>query len=459
VLGDDFGFAGVRALARALAEHCGAPHGAPRVIVAYDTRFAGARLAAAAAQALAGAGARPLQVSGAVPTPVATHAVRRRRAAAGFLVTASHNPPEYQGVKIVAPWGGTAPAEWCRGLEARAARHLRGRRPREAVLRGRGIDATGPYLQALVAQVERAPLRRSGLRIFYDAMHGAGAEVMARLWRELGVPVATLHGSADPTFGGAAPDPTPGRLRELGAALRRASGLRLGLASDGDADRFAVLDSDGRMLSETDALALLVDHLARTGRLRRGVAISIATGSLVERVAASYGLSVSRHSIGFGHLTQALLEGSAEVAGDESGGFSLAPFARDKDGLLAGALLAERLAMQARPLREQLRDLRRRHGASCCGRAALPSQPADGRALRRLAAAPPARFDGARVTGRSLRDGVLWGLADGFVLWRRSGTEPVVRLYAEARDPQGLSQRLARAARRLRSARRAAGTP
>jgi len=458
VLGEDFGFAGVRALARALAEHCGGPREAPRVVVAHDTRFAGERLAAAAAHSLAGAGARPLRIVGAVATPVATHAVRRRRAAAGFLITASHNPPEYQGVKIVAPWGGAAPRDWCRALEARAAHYLE-QRPREAPVRGRGIDAAGPYLRDLVAHIERAPLRRSGLRVFYDALYGAGASIVPRLFHELGVPVATLHGSPDPGFGGYAPDPTPARLRELGTALRRASGLRLGLASDGDADRFAVLDRDGRVLAEEDALALLVDHLARSGRLQKGLALSIATGSLVERVAVSHGLAVSRHPIGFKHLTAALLDDRADAAGDESGGFSWAPFARDKDGLLAGALLAERLAAESRPLHEQLRDLRRQHGPSRSGRMALPGTAEDGRALRGLARLRPQRFDGAGVMGRSQRDGVRWALEDGFVMWRRSGTEPVVRLYAEARDPKRLARRLSLAARRLRSARRTGGTP
>ena len=226
--------------------------------------------------------------------------------------------------------------------------------------------------------------------------------------------------------------------------MRAGGGRVLGLATDGDADRYAVVDTDGAWLDEAEALALLVDRLARTGRLRRGLAISIATSSLVERVAAAHGLAVTRHPIGFKHLSRALVEGAADAAGEESGGFALDALGRDKDGILACALFTELLAESGgAPLRRRVRALARRLGAGVWRRTALRADPRACARLAHLAAAPPERVDGMRVEAVDARDGVRLAFADGFLLLRGSGTEPVLRLYAEAPDRARLERRLA----------------
>jgi phosphoglucomutase len=263
-----------------------------------------------------------------------------------------------------------------------------------------------------------------------------------------------LRGQADPGFGGEAPDPLAERLGALRGAVRRLRGPRLGLASDGDADRFAVVDADGSVLSETDALALLVDHLARAGRVHRGIAVSCATGGLVERVARGHGLAVSFHAMGFKHLSRALVAGEADVAGEESGGFSWAPFSYDKDGILAACLMAELSAVSGERLRHRLAALERRHGASDSGRTAVPAQAATRAGLARLAADPPARVGTLRVREVITRDGVRLGLDDGFLMLRASGTEPLVRIYADAPTPVALAKRLRDGIRLLRRASR-----
>jgi len=455
VLGEEFTLERVRWVAAALAEWAAARHPSPRVVVAHDTRFLADRAAAVAAGVLAGAGARPLVAAGAAPTPVATRAVWRRRAAAGLLVTASHNPPEYLGLKVVAPWGGAAPRELTDRLEAAIARQSRRRRPLPERDPGRAVDLTGAYVAALLERLDRAALRRARLTVHYDALHGSGAGVVDAVLRRAGVNVRVRRAAPDPTFGGGPPDPTPERLTELRRALRAGRGRRLGLATDGDADRFAVVDEGGRVLTETEALALLVDHLAGSGRARRGVALSQATGSLVERVAAEHGLDVSRHAIGFKHLTPRLLAGDADIAGEESGGFAWRPFARDKDGILAGVLLAELVAVSGVPLRVRLRELERRHGRSACGRRAWPLDARTEHGLRVLRRAPPSRLAGSRVEAVRGEDGLYVALDDGFAMWRVSGTEPVLRVYAEAPSRPQLERRLQSAWRLLQ---RAAGS-
>jgi phosphoglucomutase len=285
-------------------------------------------------------------------------------------------------------------------------------------------------------------MRRSGLQLFYDALHGTGAGFLDEALVRCGLEVEVRRGHRDPCFGGASPDPIPEHLGSLSREVRKGKGLRLGLATDGDADRFGVIDADGRPLSESAALALLVDHLARTGRLRRGLAISVATGSLVERVARSHALPVRRFPIGFKHLTRALVEGDADVAGEESGGFAWDRVARDKDGILAGCLLAEIVATTGAPLRVRLAALEREHGRSACGRIAIAADESARKGLSVLRAALPSQVDGARVLECDERDGLRITLDDGFLMFRASGTEPVLRIYAEARGPRLLSRRL-----------------
>jgi len=422
----------------------GGKGGPARVLVGHDTRFLGGTLAARARARLAAAGHRPVLVESPVPTPVVAHAVRCGEADAALVFTASHNPPEYQGAKVIAAWGGGVTDAQARRIEAHAARAL-ARGPSGAV-RSRApapADLVAPYLERLLAWLDRDALRRARPAVVYDALHGSGAGVCDRALRALGARVETLRGERSPRFAGGAPDPTPERLAGLVGRVRAAGGRALGLATDGDADRYAVVDADGLALTETEALALLVDRLARTGRLRRGVAISIATGSLVERVAASHGLPVTRHPIGFKHLARALVEGAADAAGEESGGFAVDALGRDKDGILACALLAEIAASEGLPLRARLRALARAHGASACARAALRADPRARARLARLSAAPPERVDGARVRGVERRDGLRLAFADGFLMLRASGTEPVLRLYAEAPDRARLARRLA----------------
>jgi phosphomannomutase len=451
VLAEDFTVERARAAVTGVARWLRECAVARPILVAHDRRFMGEHFARLAATVLNAEGIRPILVEGAVATPVVSHGVVRARAGGALVFTASHNPPAYQGLKVLDASGGGPLSEATRRIEALAAEALwEGRAgPALGLAKPRALDLVTPYLADLLCQIDRAALRRSGLSVVYDALHGTGAGVLDGALRRCGVQVLTLHGDTDPTFGGFAPDPVPERLRELARAVRTGSGLRIGLATDGDADRLAVVDGAGRCLSETRTLALLVDHLARTGRVRRGVALSVATGSLVERVASSHGLSVKRLPIGFKYLTQALLDGSADVAGEESGGFALEAFARDKDGIFAGCLLAERVATMRRPLHACVRELERLFGASACGRTSVPATALACDALASLTEAPPSRLGREAVRGADTSCGLRIELADGFLMLRASGTEPVIRLYGEAPDARRLALRLASGARLL----------
>ena len=449
VLADEVTLPRMRALASGVAAWLRETQPGARVLVAHDTRFLGARLAGVAAHALGGAGLRAIPVASPVPTPVVTHAVRRGRGDAALVVTASHNAPEYQGVKVFAAWGGGVTSEQAHRIEALCdpvRSEEVGSSPEASS--NPAVDLVSPYLSALREHLDPAVFRGARLAVVYDALHGTGAGVCDRALRELGARVEVLRGERTPRFGDGAPDPVPARLGELARRVHSARGACIGLATDGDADRYAVIDADGRPLSESEAVALLVDQLARSGRVRRGVALSVATGSLPERVAAEHGLAVTRFPIGFKHLSRALWQGVADVAGEESGGFAWDAMARDKDGILACALLAELAATIRAPLRSRLAELEGRHGRSRCGRVAGRSSPRARARLARWVEAPPERVDGARVRAVDSRDGLRLAFDDGFLMLRASGTEPVLRIYAEAPDRRALERRFA-AGRRL----------
>jgi phosphoglucomutase len=381
---------------------------------------------------------------------VVAHAVRAGRADAAVVVTASHNRPADQGIKVIAAWGGGVTGEQAARIEALAAAALaRPGSPQSCRAAAPAVDLVAPYLATLAERVDARTARSAGIAVLYDALHGTGAGVCDRALAALGMRVRTLRAAHSARFDGGAPDPTPARLAPLARALRAARGPHIGLATDGDADRYAVLDGDGAAFRETEALALLVDHLAQSGRVRRGVALSIATGTLVECVAREHGLAVERHPIGFKHLSRALAAGSADVAGEESGGFAWDPVARDKDGILACVLFAEMVASSGTTPRARLRELLRRHGRRVCGRVAHAASDAARARLAALAADPPARVGARRVRDVDLRDGLRLGLDDGFVMLRASGTEAVLRIYAEAPDPRGLAFRFDEGARLL----------
>jgi len=449
VMGDEFTLPRARVLVLAVARWLRETRAPRRALLAHDARPGGERLVRAAAEVLAGAGVRADASPGVTATPLVTRALAARAAAegrygVGLVFTASHNPPAYHGLKVFGADGAVLGPEPSRRIETLARKALAGPAPRTRRAEPGTVDLAGEYVRELTGRLDTGAFRATRPLVVHDAMHGAGAGVLDAVLEDAGARVARLRARRDARFGGAAPDPVAERLAGLSAAVRRGKGLRVGIATDGDADRYAAVDLDGRVLSPTATVALLVDHLARTGRIHRGVAVSVATGSLVRRVAAEYGLPVERHPVGFKWLSASLGERRVDCAGEESGGFVWAGLGGvDKDGILAGALLAELVAVSRAHLGSRLADLERRYGAFRCGRIAVPATEETRQRLAALEKSPPERAGHAAVERVDDRDGLHMGLADGFLMVRASGTEPVVRIYAEAPSEAALRRRLA----------------
>jgi alpha-D-glucose phosphate-specific phosphoglucomutase len=438
-IADTYTFANVRRLSRAIADHLReSGEGQRGAVVGYDTRFLSEEFAAAAAGTLAQGGIRCRLAVAAVPTPTVAHAVLHHRAAAGITITASHNPAWDNGLKLSGPTGGPALPEVTRAIETRVAGldDPGGRPLAEAQAAGlvESADFAPAYLDQCRGLVELGRIRQARLRVVVDVMHGPARGYLDRLLEEAGCEVTLLHGARDVTFGGHPPEPAEEYLGELIGTVREQR-AQLGLATDGDADRFGVVDRDGTVLTPNPILALVLRHLLVHRGWRGGVARSVATTHLLDALAARHGCELHETPVGFKYLGDLITQGRAMFGGEESGGMSLRGHPPEKDGILACLLVAEVAAVEGVSLGTVLERLYGEVGRLVSVRVNVPLSDSVRRALPARMAEPPAELGAWPVKRVQTTDGLKLHLAGGaWVLVRTSGTEPVARLYAEAPD-------------------------
>ena len=407
----------------------------------YDTRFLSRELAAESAARLAARGFRVLLSDRPVPTPCASWHVRSRGLRGGVAITASHNPPEWNGVKYKSWFGGSATAETYAAIAACADRPLP-ERPGGAVEK---VDLLAPYAAAIGACVDLDAIRRAGLRVLWDSMHGASGDLLARILGDGHTTrVTTIRSEVNPSFGGVHPEPIP---EHLGASVARLAAERfdVALASDGDGDRLGVLAPDGTFVTPHRVLALLAESLAGRGRIRGGIAKTFSTSLLVDRVAAKLGVPLHVTPIGFKWIAEKMLSGEVGIGGEESGGLGVSFFLPERDGVLSGLLVLEAVACSGVSFTELLARQDREHGAFSYGRrdVRLP-MPVLRTFVERLLGEPPGTRAGAPVTSVETLDGVKLLLGGrGWLLHRLSGTEPILRVYAEHEDPDMVEKLLA----------------
>lgn len=396
-----------------------------------DCRFLSPELSQATAERLSGYGFDVFLSRGPVPTPVLSHACRSRGLGGVVNFTASHNPPLYNGIKFSPHHGGPADSRATGRIEELVRL---GGKPAEATGTVMAVDFVAPYLRDIDGFINTGLFRaHDSLRVVYDAFSGAGSGVLDRKLCELGASIRVINGTRDPLFAGREhPEPGEHGLRDLSAEVVR-SGASLGTATDGDADRFGIVDENGAFVSPHDFLALLLDYLAESGR--DGAAVrSVTTGSLMDRVAAARGVPVIVTPVGFKHLGSAMLEGDVLLAGEESGGLSVGGHVPEKDGILACLLAAEMVCARGEGLAAQLDRLWGVHGRLFNTRVDLPLSPGTRDRIRRdWLESDPRNAAGRPVLGIDRTDGVKLLLGpDTWVLVRLSGTEPLARVYIQS---------------------------
>lgn len=411
--------------------------------IGYDARANAAEYAETLADAVAETGRDVLLADRDCPTPALATAIGREDCAGGLMVTASHNPPEYCGVKFIPADGAPAPTDVTDAIEA----HLG--EPTSVAPPGT-IDAVGliePYIETVC---ERVDADLSGLTVAYDAMHGSGRGVTDRVLETLGADVKRLRCERDPAFGGGAPNPTPERLETLQARVDGDT-CALGLATDGDADRVTVVTPTG-VVGANQLFAALYDWLLET---HQGPAVrTVSTTALIDRIARDHGASVIETPVGFKYVAAALREHDALMGGEESGGFTVRGHLPNKDGSFIGGLAAA--ATVETPLADRLERIAETYGRRHSGRVSVDCPDAEkDAAMAAVEAATPATLDDETVAETNAIDGVKLILAsDDWVLIRPSGTEPKLRIYAEA-DTADRRDRLLEAGQTLVSEARA----
>jgi phosphomannomutase len=423
----------------------------PHVIIGYDRRFLSEHFAQRAAEVMAGNGLRVALFPESVPTPLVSWAVREVGARGGIVITASHNPPEFNGFKIKAPWGGSATAETTQAVEALVDAQPARRAPLSS------SDANAFYeecMESYRAQVssyvDLERLRAAGLRVVVDSMHGSGGRWVESFLRGGALEVETIRAERDAFFGGVNPEPIDRNLRPLKNRVRE-MGATLGLATDGDADRVGAVNELGETMTMHEVVPLILLHLARSHELRGGVVRTFSQSVLTKRISEAYNLPLFETPIGFKYVADLMLRENILIGAEESGGIGVVGHIPERDGILNSLLFLEAVVTAGKSPSAMVRDMHGEFGEFYFNRRDLHMPVERGQALvAELAQQPPSAIAGHEVIGVERLDGTKLLFQDeSWLLFRQSGTEPVLRVYAEATSQEKTDRLLSEGERRM----------
>jgi alpha-D-glucose phosphate-specific phosphoglucomutase len=441
VVAEEFTFANVRRAVNGIARYVKSQRrDGARVIVGRDPRFLGETFCSIASDILANHGITPLVIADAVPTPAISYAVIHEKADGAINFTASHNPPEYNGIKFSTPDGAPALPEVTRKIEKEIAIGDGASDTSSKKASAQALDPKPVYLARLREIVDFAAIKKAALRVVFDPLWGAARGYSDSLLKDAGVQVETVHDYRDVLFGGHAPEPDDHLLEPMRQKMRDIK-AHIGIASDGDADRFGIVDEDGTFLQPNYIIALLFDYLVESRGWKNGVGKSVATTNLINALARHHKVKLHETPVGFKYIGELIKQDKIAIGGEESAGLSIRYHVPEKDGVLAGLLCCEMVARRGKSLGHQLQDLFGKVGSFYPMRENFRLTPeVQGKFTEKLAF-DPQNFAGHGITEVVRKDGLKLVLDDGsWVCYRLSGTEPVVRVYSEAPSQQGLEK-------------------
>jgi alpha-D-glucose phosphate-specific phosphoglucomutase len=451
---EDFTLDNVRVVTQAIADYLRSRGLQTRgLVVGHDSRFLGEKFARETACVLAGDGIPSCLCNRDTPTPAIAFEIIRRRAAGGINFTASHNPADYNGMKFSPASGGPALPEVTEEIERRANAMLgeicyRAMPIEDAFREGliEEIDARPAYQQAVAKLADLQAIGRSGMGFAVNPLYGTSRGYLDRMLREAGARVVCINACRDPYFGGFPPEPARNYIGDFINLVKGDDSITIGLATDGDADRFGILDGDGTFIEPNYFLALLYDYLIQVRGMRGAAARSVATSHFIDAVAAYHGYRVHETPVGFKYIGELIRSGQILLGGEESAGLTIAGHVPEKDGILACLLAAEMVAVTGKSLSMQLQDLYKRVGSFHTQRKDIRLSAAVEETFADKMAILPDSIGGWRVTEVVTVDGWKFMLEnEAWILLRKSGTEPVVRLYCEARSEKDLEHLVAAA--------------
>jgi phosphomannomutase len=457
IIADDFTFDNVRRVAGAIASYVlkyeDAKHG---VIVGYDTRFASQRAAQVAAEVIAGAGIPVKLANDYTPTPAVSYAVKDKGAAGGVMVTSSHNPWNWNGVKFKGKFGGSATP----GIMKRIEEELNtGAMPQATKAAIEEADLKTLYLAAICRFADMDLIGKTKFKFAIDSMYGSGREVLAGIFRDRGVPFVAIRQEVNPLFPGINPEPIVPNVALLQETVVKEK-CDAGLATDGDADRIGAVAEDGSFVDSHKIFCVLLRWLLVRKKWPGDVVRAFNTTRMLDRIAAKYGRKLYETQIGFKYIADLMMEHDILIGGEESGGIGYSRFLPERDGILNCLLLANVMAEEGKPLGQLVADLQREFGPHYYGRRDLhiPDEIKQG-AIQRARAESTRSLGRYRVLKKENLDGIKFFLnaptngneAEAWILFRASGTEPLLRLYSEAASPELVDEILAAAENFVRS--------
>jgi phosphomannomutase len=440
IIADDFTYENVRVAARAIAHYVLAHEDAAAgICIGYDTRFGSKSFAKVVAEVMASAGIPVALASKVTPTPELSFAVRGRKAAGGIMITSSHNPAEWNGVKYKASYGGSGKPSIIASIETYLDKPLpQAAEPAKIEL----VDFSAPYIAALEAFVDLKAIKASGYRFLIDTMYGAGSGYIAGIFNRAGIPYATMRSEFNPAFPGINPEPIMPHIaatREVVVQEKCAAGL----VTDGDADRIGAVDEHGNVVDAHKIFAVLLQWLLTRKDWPGDVTRAFNTTKMLDRIAAKYGRKLHEHGIGFKYVCDLMLEQDILIGGEESGGVGISKHLPERDGLLNSLLLANVMADEKKTLGELVAALQAEYGEHQYGRVDMHINDTLKNSAIERARAGVSDIAGLKVLRMETLDGIKFFLenpactgkpnaAETWLLLRASGTEPLLRVYCES---------------------------
>ncbi|MGA9042470.1 MAG: phosphoglucomutase/phosphomannomutase family protein [Terriglobales bacterium] len=449
VIADDFTFDNVRRVAGAIAAYV-LKHEDPKrgVIVGYDTRFVSPQAARVTAEVLADAGIPVKLADDYTPTPAVSCAVKNLQAAGGVMITSSHNPFNWNGMKFKASFGGSATPAIMKAIEEELAAAAMPRGAKAAI---EEIDCKQPYIAAICRFADLPLITKARFKFAIDAMYGAGRGVLPQIFDQHGIQYVAIHQELNPLFPGINPEPIEPHVAELQQLVVKEK-CHAGLATDGDADRIGAVAEDGSFVDAHKIFAVLLHWLLERKKWPGEVVRAFNTTRMIDRICAKYGRRLNECPIGFKYVADLMMEREIVIGGEESGGIGYSRFLPERDGLLNSLLLANVMAEEGKPLGQLVADLQKEFGAHYYGRRDLHI-PEDIKqsAIQRAKSEQTKRLGNYAVLKKENLDGIKFFLdaptngngAEAWILFRASGTEPLLRVYAEAASPELVNEILA----------------
>jgi len=440
IISQDFTFENVRIASQAVADHfVGAAHcAAPTFVIGYDWRFLSEKYAELAVEVLAGNGIKVLLSDKAVPTPLVSFAIKNKKLSGGLMITASHNPPYYNGLKIKAPYGGSADEGITKSVESLLAKNpVRSMEFKKGIDSGaiELVDLKKDYMKFVKAYIDFKPMRNAKINALVDCMHGVGDGYIPEILKGTKIKITQIRTGRDTLFGGINPEPIPKNLEATFQAMKdKKSNYDICIVNDGDADRIGAVTPGGKFMGAGQIMALLLLHFIEDRHWKGGVVKTVSNTTLIDLIAKKYGLKLYETPVGFKYICRLMLDEDILIGGEESGGIGVKGYMPERDGMLLGVLLVEMMAHRKKGILEIIKDVEKEYGSFRYQRIDMDYPDDKKKKLMELLKTNPLK----QVCGKNVKetksfDGYKFIMDDNsWLILRLSGTEPILRIYAEA---------------------------